>query len=101
MNKAVSIELDRLLLEKNIPIPVKTTIEDVITWIYKKYNIWIWVSCKEVEDGSGNILFVANGRKIPFEKDEGFVKDCIIYNPKKSPTEAYEFAIEYCLTKLI
>ena len=65
------------------------TISDVVMWIYEKYGIWI-----NVERYS--TLFRCYAEEIGderFGKWEG--------HKYKSPTEAYEVAIEYTLTHLI
>jgi hypothetical protein len=60
-------------------------VSEIIMWLYEKHGIWIAVfTCK-------NFMFdVIN-------------KDEIVYTELdfNSPTEAYEAAIEYCLTELI
>ena len=44
MNTEVNITIQKLLLNLEVDMPVKTTISDVIMWIYKKHGIWIEVS---------------------------------------------------------
>ena len=90
MNTPVSPELDRLLLEKNIPMPVNPTIADVVMWLYEKYEIWISVQPNEpyVDDDWCFTIFKNLKNNISLEG----------YN---SPTEAYEAAIEYALKKSI
>ena len=77
------------------------TIAEVIMWLYEKHGTWIYVSCREIEDNSGNILFIPEGRNIPLIKNNGFTIDPILYTPRSSPKEAYEAAIKYCLINLI
>lgn len=77
------------------------TIADVVMWFYEKHRIWIWVGCRELEDGTNKTIFIPQGRTIPSTKKDGFVVDIIPYTPKGSPTEAYEAAIEYTLNNLI
>lgn len=62
------------------------TIADVIMWLYEKHDIWIVVFPTE-ENWTFDIF-----NKIECVKSESFIN---------SPTEAYEAAIEYTLTKLI
>jgi hypothetical protein len=75
------------------------TIADVVMWIYEKHGIWIWVGCRDLENGK--TIFIANGRNVPSTKSNGFVIDVIPYQPKDNPTEAYETAFEHILNKLI
>lgn len=62
------------------------TIADVVMWLYEKHDIWIVVFPTE-ENWTFDIF-----NKIECVKSESFIN---------SPTEAYEAAIEYTLTKLI
>ena len=75
------------------------TIADVVMWLLMKHKIWIWVGCRDLENGK--TIFIANGRNIPSTKSNEFVVDVILYQPKDNPSEAYEAAIEYALNKLI
>lgn len=59
---------------------------DVVMWLYEKHGIWIVVFPTE-ENWTFDIF-----NKIECVKSESFIN---------SPTEAYEAAIEYTLTKLI
>ena len=97
MNKPISYPLAKLLKEKGFDEPCpnlyyqperckKPTIADVIMWLYEKYDIWIVVFPTE-ENWTFDIF-----NKIECVKSESFIK---------SPTECYEKAIEYILTKLI
>lgn len=68
------------------------TIAEVVMWLYEKYGIWIVLMPKRKDKG----LFF--GGYIDTGKDE-FMKS---YGSNfKSPTEAYEAAIEYTLKNLI
>lgn len=87
MNTPVSLEIDKLLLQKGIDMPVSPTIADVIMGLYKKHRIWIF-SKKE------NGLFQSYIQH-PESINNWFSK---LYN---SPTEAYEKAIEHTLKNLI
>ena len=62
------------------------TIADVVMWLYEKHNIWI--VCFPTDGGWSFDIFI----KTDCIKSESFIN---------SPTEAYEAAIEYTLTKLI
>ena len=109
MNQQVKFEIAKLLKEKGFDFPRKAsqndyqgeypTIAEVVMWLYEKHGIWIWIACREFEDGG--IGFIPNGRTIPFKKKNGVVVDIIPYMVKTSPTEAYEAAIEHILNKLI
>lgn len=58
------------------------TIADVVMWLYEKYGVWVEV----YNDNSKKEFYtVLNGEEYKF----------------KSPTKAYEVAIEYCLKNLI
>ena len=75
---------DKLLCD--IPAP---TIAEVVMWLYEKHGIWIYVE-------RYSTLFRCYAEEIGderFGKWEG--------HKYESPTEAYEAAIEYTLTKLI
>lgn len=88
MNKLVSFELEKLLLEKNIDMPVQTTISDVVMWLYEKHGIWISSS-------------VVNGRfRYEITKTHGNYFEYSSFD-YILPTEAYEKAIFYCLTNII
>ena len=65
------------------------TIAEVVMWLYEKHGIWIWVS---IELGY-NITFCwqLTGENMSSNYKPNF----------KSPTEAYEGAIEYTLNNLI
>jgi hypothetical protein len=115
MNIPVNFELAKLLKEKgfdkkvrmhyesngnrffdNIPcnfnnvelICSAPTIAEVVMWLYEKHGIW--VSVLPTED----ITMFSYKIKSKF----GLLNNSQNFN---SPTEAYEAAIEYCLTKLI
>lgn len=63
------------------------TIAEVVCWIYSKYNIWISVDRhfdKFISKNNGVLITFYGNRKSYFD----------------TPTEAYEAAIEYCLTKI-
>ena len=97
MNKSISYPLAKLLKEKGFDEPCpnlyyqperckKPTIADVCMWLYEKHDIWIVVFPTE-ENWTFDIF-----NKIECVKSESFIN---------SPTESYEAAIEFCLTKLI
>jgi len=89
MNTPISFELDKLLLEKDIPMPVNPTISDVVMWLYEKHGIW--VHSEICFDGKGFIPKITE-----------VVENQYPYNTQfNSPTEAYEAAIEYTLNNLI
>lgn len=62
------------------------TIADVVMCLYEKHNIWI---CVDIDEDDGDIIYFIRAKKTTcFE------------NEFKSPTEAYEAAIEYTLKNL-
>jgi len=61
-------------------------------WLYEKHGIWIYIS-----DSSARLGFRYQIQKLKILGENNFSSE-ERYN---SPTEAYEAAIEYCLTKLI
>lgn len=63
------------------------TISEVVMWLYEKHGVWIWAEKYENES-----KFVPQIPKADLQKVLGFYK---------SPTEAYEAAIEYILDNLI
>ena len=67
-------------------------IMQVIMWLYEKHGIWIYIS-----DSSARLGFRYQIQKLKILGENNFSSE-ERYN---SPTEAYEAAIEYCLTKLI
>lgn len=85
----------------NIELCSAPTIAEVVMWLYENYRIWVWVSCREIEDGTNETIFIGNGRHVPVNKKKGFVIDPVIYNPKNTPSEAYESAIKHVLTNIL
>lgn len=63
------------------------TIAEVVMWLYEKHGIWIWV-----EHYENDSKFIPQIPKANLSRVLSFYD---------SPTEAYEAAIEYCLTNLI
>lgn len=94
MNTPVNIEIEKLLLEKSIDMPVTTTIAEVVMWLLKKHHIWIFIQPQ-------SLIGLYRHR----EADNWYYTiihcDRVNSNYYNSPTEAYEAAIEYCLTKLV
>ena len=90
MNTSVSLEIDKLLLNKGIDMPVSPTIADVVMWLYDKHGIWIEVIVEQPNHFGYDVFKVKN--------NISQVEEFISFN---SPTEAYEAAIEYTLTNLI
>ena len=82
-------ELD--LMDKSNP-DLHSEIMQVIMWLYEKHGIWIYIS-----DSSARLGFRYQIQKLKILGENNFSSE-ERYN---SPTEAYEAAIEYCLTKLI
>ena len=77
-------ELDTM--DKNNP-DLHSEIMQVVMWLYEKHGIWI------------SSTHVRNRFRYEIIKKYGTI-DYSSFD-FKSPTEAYEEAIEYCLTKLI
>lgn len=71
------------------------TISEVVMWLYEKHGIWISVDKQNRKKFKYRIsdINLQNDAFTDLIGKEGFNYD--------SPTEAYEAAIEYCLTKLI
>ena len=92
MNTPVSLNLDKLLLEKGIDMPVSPTIADVVMWLYKKHGIWISVDMvfDEHQTGFWHCIRQSKIDDIAIQSDD-YLKI----------TEAYEAAIEYTLNNLI
>jgi len=97
MNTPISFELDKLLLEKDIPMPVNPTISDVVMWLYENHGIWIYVDSHEF--GKWCYYYRYNRpHKLSSKITENGQFGLDDFN---SPTEAYEAAIEYTLKNLI
>lgn len=126
MNKSVNYKIAKLLVEKNITIfssmgnvtllydkngnvvPYTNygflysgmydeyisapTIATVVMWLYEKHGIWIYIS-----DGTARLEFRYQIQRLKVLGENNFSSD-VRY---KSPKEAYEKAIEYCLNNLI
>lgn len=83
------------------------TIAEVVMWLYEKYNIWITVDV--VGDESTyprfdyRIVHLDNpNSNIEYELERlAATHEELINRSCESPAEAYEKAIEYCLTRLI
>lgn len=95
MNTPASLEIEKLLLKKGIDMPVQPTIGDVVMWLYKKHGIWIGVQPTSVVGKFQFRTYWNNNNVMNQHWNNSMSK---IFN---SPTEAYEAAIEYCLTNLI
>ena len=116
MNKPINYPLAKLCKEKGFDEPCpnlyyqperckKPTIADVVMWLYEKHGIWIavdWMS--RTKPFNSGFYCNLRGTNKPLNQDN-FIP---INNTKSpgyevfnSPTEAYEAAIEYTLTKLI
>ena len=72
------------------------TIAEVVMWLYEKHGIWVRVE----PDWDGDFWAQIKSREIP-DARIGKWQVVTALAPYKSPTEAYEKAIEYCLNKLI
>lgn len=92
MNTPVTLEIEKLLIEKDIDMPVSPTIADVVMWLYKKHSIWI---CIDKAEGFDWWKF-----NIRMLKDVGYVYGGF-GSDFNSPIEAYSQAVEYVLKNLI
>ena len=74
------------------------SLAEVVMWLYEKHNIWIVVNMSRYGNFYTNILKKESTKSldIPFVWE----MQCQL-NDFKSPTEAYEAAIEYVLLNLI
>ena len=71
------------------------TIAEVVMWLYEKHGVWISVIDKNTDQTEWEFQTSKKGIGLVFSSGQYPLK---FYN---SPTEAYEAAIEYCLTNLI
>lgn len=87
MNTPVSFELDKLLLSKNIDMPVNPTISDVVMWLYEKHGIWISVD----PDNDIDTWFytISHGTSTT------------VFGNYSGPIEVYEKGIEHVLNSMI
>lgn len=72
------------------------TISEVVMWLYEKYGIWIRLTPIPYSDNLTHWRWEHmstnySTRSLKWKKEQDYM----------SPTEAYEAAIDYCLTKLI
>jgi hypothetical protein len=74
------------------------TISEVVMWLYEKKSLWILALPTVTGHFAYKIVDVQLDPKNPIERPP--YKD-VSANDYNSPTEAYEAAIEYCLTNLI
>ena len=100
MNTPVNFEIAKLLKEKGYPFEFITvgelkevplnipTIAEVVMWLYEKHGVWI-TACI-VADSYFSYWLHNKNRALQDTKSNWL-----------TPTEAYEAAIEYCLTNLI
>lgn len=97
-----------LLQNEDWPYNVSTqqihapTIAEVVMWLYEKHGIWISVheeNCRGYVGFDFNIVFVGDHETTVTQQEIQYkLLGETVFN---SPTEAYEAAIEYVLTKLI
>ena len=87
----VDEESGLLKYQLNPSIVHAPTIAETIMWFYEKHGIWIEVQCPDMPTE----LWSFNIHR--FQKYGGYGDG----NNFNSPTEAYQEAIKYCLTKLI
>ena len=98
MNTTISLEIEKILIEKDIDMPVKTTIAEVVMWLYEKHGIWIYVSTIKWNYDDNTIRFAY---RITVYIDKSPSDNITSRFDYGSPTEAYEAAIEYTLKNLI
>lgn len=72
------------------------TIAEVVMWLYEKYGIWIKVTPIPYSDNLTHWRWEYTSTNYA-TRNTGWKKE----KDYMSPTETYEAAIEYCLTKLI
>ena len=99
MKTPVSLEIKKLLIEKDIDMPVSPTIAEVVMWLYEKHGIWTVVSTTISKQFIYKCIDMS-GKKDPSKSNYPTCvsKDGTYYN---SPTEAYLQAIKYTLKNLI
>jgi hypothetical protein len=95
--KKLYIVGDYVVLNIENVYPAPTTAE-VIMWLYEKYSIWLLALPTITGNFAYKIVDVQLNPEKPIERPP--YKD-VSANDYKSPTEAYENAIEYCLNNLI
>ena len=92
MNTPVSLKIEKLLIEKDIDMPVKTTIADVVMWLYERHGIWTVVNVNIMGSWYFENFDLKEKRNAQFKPTDTHYD---------SPTEAYEAAIIYTLKNLI
>ena len=92
MKTPVSLEIEKLLIEKDIDMPVSPTIAEVVMWLYEKHGIWTVVNVNIMGSWYFEHFDLKEKRNAQFKPTDTH------YN---SPTEAYSQAIEYTLKNLI
>ena len=92
MNTPVSFEIEKLLIEKDIDMPVSPTIAEVVMWLYEKHRIWTVVNVNIIGSWYFEHFDLKEKRNTQFKP---------IDTQYDSLTEAYKAAIEYTLNNLI
>jgi hypothetical protein len=83
----------------DFPEPISApTIADVVMWLYEKHKIWVSVSVDTLFNKGKFCIVIYKDKGLGLEN---YPLDNTEFSPYESPTEAYEVAIEYTLTKLI
>jgi hypothetical protein len=98
MNTPVSLEIEKLLIEKDIDMPVSPTIADVVMWLYRKHGIWVDVSTIKWNFDDNTIRFAYHITVYIDKSPSDNINSRFEYS---SPIEAYEAAIEFSLKNLI
>lgn len=100
MNDLINPEVITLLKQKGY-LCYKPTVAEIVMWLYETHNIWLWVAIKDVENKANSPMFIPCGRFVPTKRKGKFMIDPVLYQPKYTPQEAYEFGIKHILTNLV
>lgn len=107
MNTPVSFPIAKLLKEKRFDeycmFIYAPTIAEVVMWLYEKHGIWVYTECDCYGQEWYSKISVASKQNWEnLDKRHKIVSAFRKFNSEhKSPTEAYEAAIEYTLNNLI
>lgn len=97
--KVSNSELKEDIENNNFDIWISApTIADVVMWLYEKHKIWVSVSVDTLFNKGKFCILIYKDKGLGLEN---YPLDNTEFSPYESPTEAYEAAIEYALTKLI
>lgn len=110
MNTPISFPIAEILFKKHGVL--LSNISDVVMWLYEKHSIWITVNRVVLGSDEWGYGYVISYLPKEFEDVKRRCLHLVIKESFKegigsytgawnTPTEAYEAAIEYCLTNLI